>query len=154
MKTQETAYARNLRRLMAERGLRPTPLSIRAGLSRTYIHEVLTGKILSPGVDATRKIAVALGVDPSELLRAWQAPEGLDVGREKTSRERALRAAEKAIGEGSGTDHSALVFRAAGMIYDVIVEREAALGRPIEETDEEFWFLIDAMVRRWIAESR
>ena len=82
--------------------------------------------------------------DREDLLRDDE-PEPPDAERHRLNRERALLAAERALGR----DRGGAVFDAAKLIYDLIVEREAALGRPIAETDKEFWALVEIMVRRW-----
>lgn len=149
MAEPESAIARNLRRLLKARGLNPSRASRLAGFGRTYIGEILAGRNLNPGSTAIKAIAALLECAPEDILRDGEA-EPPDAERHRFNRERALRAAERAL----GPDRGAAVFDAAKLIYDVIVEREAALGRPIAESDEEFWSLLDSMARRWSAESR
>lgn len=149
-----TPYARNLRRLMGQKGLKARPLSVRAGLGRTYVSEILSGRVVNPGAGATIRLAEILGCEPNELLKDEEAAAAPDSEHERLTRERALWAAERALGSGTGPEFAATVFRAAAMIYEVIAERESALGRPMTENDEEFWALLDAMMRRWMAERR
>lgn len=153
MKSPPTVYGRNLLRIMSTQGWRATRLSLEAGLGRTYVSEILSGRVVSPGADATNKLATVLRCDSSDLMRNGE-PTPPDADRQKANRERALRAVERAMEGDQRPDLGAVIFRAADMVYDVVVEREATLNRPISDDDEFFWGTIDAMVRRWIEEMR
>jgi transcriptional regulator with XRE-family HTH domain len=151
-----TVFARNLHRIMTARGWKQTPLSLEAGLSRSYIGEVFSGKTRSPGSDALRRIAEVLQCSPDDLMNEPAPPPAEpDYARHRLNRRRALEAAERAMGDGGASmEHAALVFSTAEMIYGLIVEREETLGRPIEDDDEDFWRLLDSMARRWMADKR
>ena len=68
--------SRNLRDLLDEKGLKPTPLSLSAGLSRSAIGEILSGKSESPKFSTLEKIAEAAGVD---VRRITVGPLGGDL---------------------------------------------------------------------------
>jgi len=58
----------NLRRLMAERGDNPAALSLRAGLNRRAVQDILEGRAASPKVSTVFRLAEALGCPASDLL--------------------------------------------------------------------------------------
>ena len=58
-----TLIAQNIRSLLEEKGLKATPLSIEAGLSRMAISNILNGQSLSPKFSTLEAIAKAAGVD-------------------------------------------------------------------------------------------
>lgn len=153
MKTPPTKYARNLLRLMEEKGWSAARLSRAAGLGRTYVSEILSGRILSPGSDAIQKLAAKLEVDQLAITAdgAGEPPVPPDTQRRILNRARALRAAERALMTDVELIDTQTVLSATHMIYDILMEREAARGLPIEDDDEEFWRMIDIMMRRWIA---
>jgi transcriptional regulator with XRE-family HTH domain len=61
-------FARNLRRERLARGISQEKLADRAGLHRTYISSVECGE-RNISIDNIERIAKALGVEPSLLLR-------------------------------------------------------------------------------------
>ena len=65
---------RNIRRLREEAGLSQEQLAFDAGMKRSYLSDMERG-VRNPTVRALGRIAVALKVEPTELLRA-----GSDVG--------------------------------------------------------------------------
>jgi transcriptional regulator with XRE-family HTH domain len=69
-------FGRRLYRLMARKGWRQSELARRAGLNRDQISTYVRGASL-PTDDSLRKLATALGVEPTELLpnRAMSAIE-------------------------------------------------------------------------------
>lgn len=143
---------------MREKGWNATRLSRAAGLGRTYVSEILSGRILSPGSEAVQKLAAMLQVDQTALTHEEDGEETTtappDTERRILNRARALRTAEKALMTEVELVDAQTVFRVAHMIYDIVMEREAARGRPIDDDDEEFWRTIDAMARRWSAGTR
>jgi transcriptional regulator with XRE-family HTH domain len=151
-----TKYARNLLRLMQEKGWTATRLSRAAGLGRTYVSEILSGRILSPGSEAVQKLAAQLDVDQTAITHDGESepPAPPDAERRILNRARALRAAEKAFMTDVEPIDTQTVLSVTHMIYDVVMECEASRGRPIDDNDEEFWRTIDTMARRWSAESR
>ena len=150
-----TVYARNLFRILKARGWNPRSLSLAAGLSKGYVTDVLSGKIRVPGTEANNALADILHCSADDLTREVEPPkEGPDYARQRANRRRALEAAERALGTDRNPDNAAVVFSTAEMIYGLILEREAMLSRPIEDGDEDFWRLIDAMARRWMADKR
>lgn len=59
----------NMRRLRYDRKLTQEELAERAGLSMRYVGSIERGAV-SASVSVLGKIAVALGVDPCDLIRA------------------------------------------------------------------------------------
>ena len=55
--------ARNIQGVMDERGLKAEGLAEKAGLNRTAIYDILSGKSASPRLQTLEKIASAAGVD-------------------------------------------------------------------------------------------
>lgn len=66
--TLRSILARNLRSVRAGRGFSQEALADRAGLDRTYI-SALEREIYSASIDTVERLAIALGVEPFELLR-------------------------------------------------------------------------------------
>lgn len=60
--------ARNIRRLREEAGLSQEQLAFDAGMKRSYLSDMERG-VRNPTVRALARIAVALKVEPGELLR-------------------------------------------------------------------------------------
>jgi transcriptional regulator with XRE-family HTH domain len=60
-------FARNLRRLRAEKGWSQQELAELAEIDRTYISALERG-VYSATIDIVAKLAVAFGVEPSSLL--------------------------------------------------------------------------------------
>jgi transcriptional regulator with XRE-family HTH domain len=151
-----TKYARNLLRLMREKGWNATRLSRAAGLGRTYVSEVLSGRILSPGSEALQKLAAKLNVDQAAITldEAGESLAPPEAQRRIFNRARALRAAETALMTDVEMIDTETVLSVTHMIYDVVMEREAARGCLIDDVDDEFWRMIDTMARRWIAAIR
>lgn len=58
----------NIQRLMEERGTNAQEVSIAAGLSPSFVSEILRGKSRNPSLDSLEAIAAALGTDVSSLL--------------------------------------------------------------------------------------
>ena len=62
-------FGRNVRRLRDAAGVSQEELAFRAGMKRTYLSDLERGT-RNPSVRALGRIAEALNVEPSELLRA------------------------------------------------------------------------------------
>lgn len=60
--------AKNLERLLDEKGLKPTPLSLKAKLSRTAISDIISRKTKNPTYASLVKIANAAGVDVMRII--------------------------------------------------------------------------------------
>lgn len=60
-----------LRELMARRGVTYTELAQLSDVSRTHVYKILNGKT-SPTGDVMSKLAGALGVDPSALVKPYR----------------------------------------------------------------------------------
>ncbi len=58
----------NVRRVRQARGLSQEQLALEAGMKRSYLSELERG-LRNPTVRALERLALALGIDPSELLR-------------------------------------------------------------------------------------
>jgi len=65
---QETALAINLKRILAERGLRPHDLLMLSGVPLSRIGDILRSKTLNPQVKTVEKLAKALNVTMDELM--------------------------------------------------------------------------------------
>ena len=63
-----TPLATTLSRLMIARGLTPTTLSERSGVSRQSIYKILTSRRHSPTIGTVEQIAEALEVTAGELI--------------------------------------------------------------------------------------
>lgn len=61
-------FARNLRRCRQAAGLSQEELAHRADIDRTYV-SALERSVYAATIDVVDKLAVVLGVDPSELLK-------------------------------------------------------------------------------------
>lgn len=70
-KTTKRSFAEVLREVRLERGLSQEGLADGAGLHRTYISQVERG-LKSPSLRSLEKIAQALGMPPSALLRRME----------------------------------------------------------------------------------
>jgi transcriptional regulator with XRE-family HTH domain len=57
-----------IRELRLQRSWRQIDLAVHADLSKTHIHDIETGK-RQIGIEALERIAVALDMNPSDLLR-------------------------------------------------------------------------------------
>jgi transcriptional regulator with XRE-family HTH domain len=62
------AFAANLRRLRHAKGLSQEDLAYEADVNRTYLSKLEKG-VSYPGLEIIAKLADALGVEPSELLK-------------------------------------------------------------------------------------
>ena len=62
-------FATNLRRLRRERGLSQEALAYESGVDRAYLSRIEKGEP-SVGIDVIARLAAALEVDPSLLLKA------------------------------------------------------------------------------------
>ncbi|MEM7523595.1 MAG: helix-turn-helix transcriptional regulator [Pseudomonadota bacterium] len=58
----------NLRALSDEKGLSLTTWAIQAGLSRTGVTDILSGRSRSPGLETLEKLAAAAGVPLSRII--------------------------------------------------------------------------------------
>jgi phage repressor protein C with HTH and peptisase S24 domain len=67
-----------LQRVMAENGLKAKPWSIKAGLSETYVKDVISGKSANPGADGLRKLAQAAGLPGGHFVEQHSPSEGQD----------------------------------------------------------------------------
>lgn len=61
-------FAINLKRRRAEQGLSQEALADSAGIDRTYV-SALEREIYSVSLDTLEKLALALAIEPAELLR-------------------------------------------------------------------------------------
>src|SRR5690242_11186360 len=154
MRQTETKYAINLRRLMLSGNWRATPLSLAAGLSRTYVGDILKGKTRSPGSDALAKIANVLGCDTSEItgeLADGEEPDEPD--KASARRAAALRRTEKIVGDYANSDRHRVIMLTFPIVYEVMLEREKE-GRPLPEDDDEAWRDIARTIRAWQRDNR
>lgn len=62
-------FAANIEAAMAKQGTNPAKLARDAGLNQTGIYDIITGKSRNPRLDTIDKIAKALRVSVSYLLR-------------------------------------------------------------------------------------
>lgn len=61
-------FAANIEAIMKLRGMDPAKLGRAAGMNRTGIYDILSGKSKNPRLDTVEKIASALNVAPSALF--------------------------------------------------------------------------------------
>ncbi len=62
-------FATNLRRLRNEKGISQDDLAYEAGVSRSYLSQLEKGEFYA-SLKIVGKLAVALGAEPAELLKA------------------------------------------------------------------------------------
>lgn len=62
-------FAEVLRMELEARGWSAADLANKAGVSRQYVHLILTGETASPRIDKVYKLAVALGTTLDELAQ-------------------------------------------------------------------------------------
>jgi transcriptional regulator with XRE-family HTH domain len=83
----DQAFGQVLQEIRQERGLSQEKLSFNSGLHRTYISLIERGK-RSPTLSTLSKLAAALSVLPSEILRrfesriGWSAVNSIVAGRD------------------------------------------------------------------------
>lgn len=65
----QTALAKNMKAVMAEKGIRNTDLFMQTGVPFSRIGDILRGKTLNPQVNTVVKLAAGLGVTVDELMR-------------------------------------------------------------------------------------
>jgi transcriptional regulator with XRE-family HTH domain len=61
-------FAANIQSIMKMKGFDPASLGRAAGMNRTGIYDILSGKSKNPRLDTVEKIAAALEVSPSALF--------------------------------------------------------------------------------------
>ena len=64
-----------LRRRLETVGMSAAQASLRSGLGRSVVADILSGKSANPGISTLAKIAAALGIGVADLLAAAGAPE-------------------------------------------------------------------------------
>jgi Predicted transcriptional regulators len=63
-----------IRRLLQDSGMSANAASLKAGLPRDAVRDIITGRSKHPRADTLAKVAAALGVPPSVLLEGGPAP--------------------------------------------------------------------------------
>jgi transcriptional regulator with XRE-family HTH domain len=76
-------FAANVRRIRRERGLSQEELAFEAGLHRTYISGIERG-VRNAGIDNIGVIAVALGVEPTDLVALRPEPKAKRISKTST----------------------------------------------------------------------
>lgn len=71
--------AKNLARLVNERGEEMKSLSVRAGLGETAVRDIIKGRSRKPSIETVARIAAALHVDLTELTKQ-ALPDGVSRG--------------------------------------------------------------------------
>lgn len=72
--------ARNIERLMKERGLDPAKLARLSGVNPTGVYDIISGKSRSPKIETIGKIARGLGVPVSAIFEEnYQADPRADI---------------------------------------------------------------------------
>lgn len=66
--TLKQALSVNIKRIRLEQGISQEKLALKANIDRSYMSE-LERQLANPSIEALLKIANALGVTPSELLK-------------------------------------------------------------------------------------
>src|SRR5690349_14545174 len=118
-----TKYARNLARVLASTRMKPTRLSLRAGLQRDYVGRILRGVIINPGIDTLRKLATVIPCDVSELMADGEHEPSDEPLRANRRRQSALKNAERLVDQADPARHQK-VMRAMNLLYDWLTERE------------------------------
>jgi transcriptional regulator with XRE-family HTH domain len=72
---RQRELGRRIRELRDDRGMSQEALSLNANIHRTYIAQLESG-IRNPSLEMTAKLALALGVDLSELMAGLQSWPG------------------------------------------------------------------------------
>ena len=65
---ESEAFRRNLARIIEERGLKPAQVSVKAGLNRRAVTDLLEERAASPKLSTAQAIAKALGEDLGEMM--------------------------------------------------------------------------------------
>jgi transcriptional regulator with XRE-family HTH domain len=139
--------ADEIRRRMRLLGLSAERLSLAAGLNKTYVRDIVTGRSGSPRLDNLAKVAAALSCSLDELT--GQDPPRRE-GQAQTDKEllrQAYAVATRITAEDDPTSREAGTAAIAAAIYDVLTER-IRFGRPPLADETEILAVIEAMIRR------
>ena len=61
-------FGQRLRRIRTKQGMSQVALGERAGMDRSHIIKIETGRIMEPATETVQRLAAALGVAPSDLM--------------------------------------------------------------------------------------
>src|SRR5512145_2104152 len=73
---------KRIKRFMAAVNLDASELSARTGISTSYLSRIVNGEVVNPTIDFVKRIATALGVTETQLVRdpAVSGAQGSGVG--------------------------------------------------------------------------
>jgi transcriptional regulator with XRE-family HTH domain len=138
--------AKEIRRRMQLLGFSAERLSLAAGLNKTYVRDIFTGRARSPKLDNLAKLAGALGCSVDELTgqdpprREDQAQTDPELLRQ------AYAVATRITAEDDPATREEANAAIAAAIYDVLTERIRS-GRPLAD-ETEILAMIEAVFRR------
>jgi transcriptional regulator with XRE-family HTH domain len=140
--------ADEIRRRMRLLGFRPERLSLAAGLNKSYVQDILSGRARSPKLDNLTKLAAALRCSVEELI--GQDPPRREGQTDPELLRQALAVATRITAEEDDPATRAEATAAiAAAIYDVLIERSQS-GRSLGDETE----VIEAMIRRMLRDDR
>lgn len=71
--------AQRLEALIEQRGMKPTAVSLQAGMSRTGVRDIITRKTKNPKFETLRRLADVIGVDVSEITGETSAQMDIEI---------------------------------------------------------------------------
>jgi transcriptional regulator with XRE-family HTH domain len=138
--------AEEIRRRMRLLGLSAERLSLAAGLNKTYVRDIFTGRARSPRLDNLAKLAAALSCSIDELT-GQDPPRGEDQAQTDAQLLRqAYAVAMRITAEDDPATREEATAAIAAAIYDVLTERSRS-GIVIGD-ETEILAVIEAMIRR------
>jgi transcriptional regulator with XRE-family HTH domain len=147
--------ADEIRRRMQLLGLSAERLSLAAGLNKTYVRDIFTGRARSPKLDNLAKLAGALGCSVDELTSLDRPHPPRREDQAQTDPEllrQAYAVATRITAENDPATRAADTAAIAAAIYDVLTDRSRS-GRPLGD-ETEIVALIEAIFRRLITDDR
>lgn len=91
-------------------GLSQTELAVRADMTRAYLHRLITGGVPNPGVLTLQRLALALQVSPTALLRLFVGtPQGCGSAQVRHVSPNDLRDAMAFLADVTVPDHSVVL---------------------------------------------
>jgi transcriptional regulator with XRE-family HTH domain len=139
--------AEEIRRRMRLLGLSAERLSLAAGLNKTYVRDIFTGRARSPRLDNLAKVAAALSCSLDELT-GQEPPRREDQQTDPELLRQAYAVATRITAEDDPASRAEATAAIAAAIYDVLTERNRQ-GRPLGD-DTATLAVIEALFRRML----